>query len=398
MKYQTMKCATILRKPMRQRSITRRQLLKMATSTSLLPVFATLPACSHQKFYNPDQDIIIGGGRFKKNNEINHVLAIANLQQRETQLINTTFLPHGISIDPRNKKHLVAFEQNGNNAAIVDLDQLAVIAFFSPTKSTKFTGHGIFDTTGDKLYCLESDTTSYKGVITVRDSSSLDVIEMIPTNGFNPLTIKPLYKDQQIAICHGGSDKQQAAISLFDIQNRKVSDTIKLSQKEIKHCQIAISQTGQIVVGSTTDNSNEDNNDTPGMISISDTKQNFKTMVEPKLLTEKLFGLVTSICIDELQGIAAACHPQANLLSFWSIDERKLFKAMSVPDPRSITLSLDKKQYIVSYGVDTRAILIRTNDLTADQKTVMQPTYISGNHSINWSSTLRDIMPKKVYD
>jgi hypothetical protein len=120
-------------------------------------------------------------------------------------------------------------------------------------------------------------------------------------------------------------------------------------------------------------------------------------MNRPEALTEKLFGGIYTICIDEPHDIAAISHPQANLLTFWSISEQKLYKAMSVPNPRGITISLDEKNYIVSYGIDSNSILISTKDLIADRTSILQPTYATGEHIINWSRTVKNIMPEDRY-
>jgi hypothetical protein len=120
-------------------------------------------------------------------------------------------------------------------------------------------------------------------------------------------------------------------------------------------------------------------------------------MSEPAFLTEKLIGEAPSICIDASHDIAAITHPEANLLTFWSINKQKLVKAMSVPNPRGISLTLNDKYYIVSYGVDTSSILINTKDLSADKDSTMQPTFASGEHIINWSKTLTEIMPGDIY-
>jgi hypothetical protein len=41
---------------------------------------------------------------------------------------------------------------------------------------------------------------------------------------------------------------------------------------------------------------------------------------------------------------------------------------------------------------------VSTSDLMPQADSIVQPTLASGEHLINWSSTLREIMPKRVYD
>ena len=99
----------------------RRNFLKLISLGSITPPLTFLSGCTHQKFYNPDQDILLGGGKFKQNDELRHVLAIVNLQQKEKQLVDLDFLANGIIIDPNDKKRLVMFEKIGPGAAEVNL-------------------------------------------------------------------------------------------------------------------------------------------------------------------------------------------------------------------------------------------------------------------------------------
>ena len=136
--------------------LSRRQFLKTISLTTLSTQVATLSGCTHQKFYNPDQDILLGSGRFKKNGELRHVLAVVNLQQKSNEQVDLDFLAHGIIIDPNDKKRLVAFEKDGSRAVIVDLNDHTVSKKISSAEDKYFNGHGAFNKTGDILFSTET--------------------------------------------------------------------------------------------------------------------------------------------------------------------------------------------------------------------------------------------------
>ena len=102
-------------------SLNRRHFLKFS-SLGCASSALSLSACTHRRFYNPDQDILLGGGGFKQNDKLRQVLAVVNLQQKDRQLVDLDFLSHGIIIDPKNKKRLITFARNSTAAAEIDLD------------------------------------------------------------------------------------------------------------------------------------------------------------------------------------------------------------------------------------------------------------------------------------
>ncbi len=120
-------------------------------------------------------------------------------------------------------------------------------------------------------------------------------------------------------------------------------------------------------------------------------------MSQPEVVINKMTGEALSVAIDNRHNIAAVTHPDGNMVTFWSVDKRELLKAMSVPKPRGVTLSLDEKSFIISYDINTSIVLVSTKDLVASTDSIMQPTYISGSHIYNWSKTLTEIMPTDIY-
>lgn len=378
--------------PIKVRSMHRRHFLKLAGTCCASLSAASLTSCTHKKFYNPDQDIIIGGGRFRQSGDIHNVLAIANLYQGDTRLVETTFLPHSCMVDPRDKKRLICIEYKGSQAAAISLEQHENIEHYTPGSPRIFSGYGCFDNTGDTIYTIETDTMDNAGSIVIRDKDFKYLAEA-NSHGKNPTHCQLIGDRKVIMVANSGDTNSSANIAYIDLQDNKLLDKIAIKTGVAANMYFSTTTGGNKVV-----TNSEPLLDRLAQVSISDKKLSFEIMQGPEALTEKLYGSAYNICIDERNDIAAISHPEANLLTFWSISSRKLHKAMSVPNPKGITLTLDNKHYIVSYGIDSSIIRIRTDDLIADRTSVMQPTYITGQHIINWSATLRQIMPTKVYD
>ena len=379
-------------------SLNRRNFLKTISLGTLSTQVAFLSACTHQKFYNPDQDILHGGGRFKKNGEIHHVLAVINLPQRSNERVELDFLAHGIIIDPNDKKRLLAFEKEGTSAAVIDLNGHSVTQKLTAENGRYFNGHGAFNKSGDTLFSTETHLDTRKGIISIRDGKTFDSLGEFPSYGENPHDCQ-LTDDGAIFIVTNAGNKNlagsQPCVSYIDVQTQKLIERVTLTNQQLNTGHISIAKDGSLIVTSAPKTGSEETQ--PGGVSIRSGQHAMLSMTQPEVIINQLNGEALSVAIDEKHNIAAVTHPDANLITFWSIDKRELKKAITVPNPRGVTLSLDGKSFIVSYDVNTSLVLINTKDLTARTDSIMQPTYISGSHIYNWSRTLKEIMPANVY-
>lgn len=120
-------------------------------------------------------------------------------------------------------------------------------------------------------------------------------------------------------------------------------------------------------------------------------------MTEPDVVIKRMTGEALGIQINKKHQIAAITHPEANLLTFWSTNDKKIIKAFGFDNPRGISQTLDQKNFVVSYGNKPAMALIAIEDLSPQIESVIQPTFTSGEHLLNWSERLREIMPTHVY-
>ena len=377
------------------RLMNRRNFLKLSSSAYLAAQSMLLTGCTHKKFYNPDQDIILGGGQFKKHSETHHILAITNLHQKKTQLVELDFLPHDILIDPKNKMRLLTFEEDGIHAAEIDLNSRIVSKALITSRDRIFNGHGTFNRSGDLIFCTESNKNNHQGSVTVRNASTLKVLDQFSSYGLKPHQCKLINDDKTLVVSNtgnGGNKNSAASIAYIDMESQKLLEAVTLSTKVVNTGHFSVSKDDSLVITSAPVGNNK-----TGGVSFRHKQQPVITMTQPEVILNQLTGEALSISIDERHNIAAITHPNANLITFWSIDKAELVKAISVPNPRGISLSLSEKHYIVSYGIETNAILINTKELTADMDSIMQPVYASGEHIVNWSRTLTEIMPREIY-
>jgi uncharacterized protein len=381
-------------------TIPRRSFLKLIT-TGLIA--GNLLACTHKKFFNPDEDILLSGGSYGDDDELQDALIIINLTQKEKRLIDTPFLPHQICIDPNNKYRVVCFEKNGTNACEIDLQTQLVSGQLLADDKRIFSGHATFTHDGKQILSIESDTENDQGVISFRDSKTFEVIKTLPTLGLLPHDCY-LTADDALIVSNTGSDEpglHQPSLVYIDLATEKLIERIKLDDAGLinggLNCgHFKVTPDNELVIASAPVNTEDKT--LSGGVSIRKQDGPLTTMTEPELVIKRMTGEALGIEINQHHKIVAITHPDANLLTFWSLADKTLVKAFGIEKPRGICQTLNKQDFIVSYGEIPAMANVSTSDLTPQADSIVQPTLASGEHMINWSTALREIMPKRVYD
>ena len=207
-----------------------------------------------------------------------------------------------------------------------------------------------------------------------------------------------------LVISNTGKSKtgfHQPSLVYIDLNTEKLIERIKLEnsgfyQNGLNCGHFKISDNNDLIIASAPTDSH--NTDLSGGVSIRKQNERVSTMTEPEVVFKRMTGEALGIEINQQQTIAAITHPQANLLTFWSIKDKKIIKAYSFENPRGISQTVDNKDFIVSYGTKPAMAKISTGDLSPQTDSIVQPTHASGEHLINWSKTLREIMPARIYD
>jgi hypothetical protein len=381
-------------------TIPRRTFLKLIT-TGL--VAGNLLACTHKKFFNPDEDILLSGGSYGEDDELQNALIIINLTQKEKRLIDTPFLPHQICIDPNNKYRITCFEKNGTNACEIDLQTQQVTGQLLADDKRIFSGHATFTHDGKQILSIESDTENDQGVISFRDSKTFEVIKTLPTLGLLPHDCFLTNKDVLI-VSNTGRDESgfhQPSLVYIDLATEKLIERVTLDDAGLinggLNCgHFKMTSDSDLVIASAP--ISMDDKTLSGGVSMRIQGEALTTMTEPELVIKRMTGEALGIEINQQHKIVAITHPDANLLTFWTLAEKKLVKAFGIENPRGICQTLDKQDFIISYGEDPSMANVSTSDLTPQADSIVQPTLASGEHMINWSNALREIMPNRVYD
>ncbi|GFR89191.1 twin-arginine translocation pathway signal [Elysia marginata] len=229
-------------------AITRRKLIQFSSlSLTLLPFIS---ACTSEKNYTEEQNLILGGGRFKlsENGPTQYVFSTVDLRSNITSFIRLNFLPHGIHAHPDTPERLAVFEKKGPHACEIDLKNQELIREITTDSSRYFYGHGTYSADGNLLFCTESNLQSLDGIIAVRDSKSMDYLGEFPSYGKEPHECKLIDNGNILVVTNGGGpvNGSPPSVTYIDIHSEQLLETVNLTNPRINTGHMALAQDGSL--------------------------------------------------------------------------------------------------------------------------------------------------------
>ena len=388
-------------------NINRRHFLSLLSSVAAGSTLGLpLTGCTHKELLNPDEDILLSGGNYSEFGTPHKALIIINPVQKEKRLVQCDFIPHQIIIHPEDKYTVYCFERDGRNACTINLRTLSVVQKFQCGNEHQFSGHAVFSKDNKFIYTIETEQQSQQGKINIRDAATFESVRLLPTLGLAPHDCQLLEQDIMVVSNTGQSESKfhQPSLVYIDMKTEKLLSRLKLDDDTLDAGHFSVTKNGTLVVASApvktaarTSGEESISGDTLGGVSIKLADDPVITISEPAAVVQRMQGEALGISINIKKAIAAITHPEANLLTFWSVTDRQIIKAIGIENPRGITQTLDEKNFVISYGEKPAMAYISINDLTPLAETILQPTFASGDHLLNWSRSLREVMPTRIY-
>tara|TARA_R110001583_G_scaffold4696_13_gene26783 strand:- start:1328 stop:2437 length:1110 start_codon:yes stop_codon:yes gene_type:complete len=350
-----------------------------ATSLSMAALLTT--GCSQR-----NGTLLLGGGRFVQpdGSGQRHVVAVVDIQRQQTDLIDLDFYPHGIHWHPESPNRLAVFEKKGPHACELDLVSRQLTRVIESQPGRYFYGHGVYSADNQLLFSTETRLDGLDGVMAVRDANSLAYLGEFPSFGKEPHECKLIDSGKTLVITNAGGPLDGAApcVSFVDVASQQLLERVLLTREDINTGHVAIADDGSLVVVSAprTGMSVKDN----GGVSIRPQGLPMLSMTSPQAIVDHMTGEALSVVIDNRSGVALVTHPDADMITFWSIAEQKMVHSLALARPRGTTLTTDGRYFLVSYDRVPKILRIATADVVATPEMVVDSAYISGSHLFNW--------------
>ncbi|WP_444995908.1 DUF1513 domain-containing protein [Aliikangiella sp. IMCC44359] len=358
----------------------------------LASMSAMLTACTQSTSHN-NGNIILGGGQYIKDGEkqISFVLSVVNLETKVRDLTPMVFLAHGIHRNPTNKNQLAIFEKKGPHACEYDLSSRKITRSIPKINNRYFYGHGAYSLDGKILFSTETELTGLNGLIGIRNSSDLTYLGEFPSYGKEPHECKLIDNGKTLVVTNGGGDKngEPPSVTYIDVNSQKLIEKVELTRAELNTGHLAIGEKGDLVVVSAPRAGL--GKEHLGGVSIRPKGQRLESISNPEAVTQKMLGEALSVSIHNKKRIAVVTHPDGNMVTFWSIADRKLLKVLDMPRPRGVELTVDQSQFLISYGNNANLATVSVDTLELEQSAIIYSSYITGSHIYNWSREMNEI-------
>lgn len=120
-----------------------------------------------------------------------------------------------------------------------------------------------------------------------------------------------------------------------------------------------------------------------GGVSLQPKGKKIRSMTSPKKIVSNLVGEALSVAIHN--DTAVVTHPFADMLTIWSMENRSFVKKIDLPAPRGVTLTRDKRYFMVSNDHSGNVVLLDPDSLLIIEDSLCHNTNIAGSHLYNYA-------------
>jgi hypothetical protein len=329
---------------------------------------------------------IIGPGGYIEAGEQKFVIAVIDLDAEEIQptLIRNTFLGHDVAIDPSKPHQASVFEKKGPGACQVDLRDGKVLRPITTADNQHFYGHGAYSMDGAILYATESVLDDdYRGVLTVRDASTLELLGELPTYGTSPHDCWLIDDGKTMVVANGGGHINGGAmpnVTYVDIASEALIERVEMPKPRFNAGHLAISENGDLAVVSAPRDGLANPHQQLGAVTLIRKGQEPTTLERPSSITEAMFGEALSVVLYEPEDLVMVTHPDGNMVSMWKLSDNSSMGRIDFTEPRGVTMTLDAKYFVVSHKIDKSVAITLLDANSRAPELTLNPSFTSGSH------------------
>lgn len=316
-----------------------------------------------------------------------------------SEALTTKFRGHGLCQNPAKPEHVIMFSRRPGIEGI-RLNTLTnkQDGGFVCADDRHMHGHGCYSADGQLLYCAETKVSSGEGRITVRDASTLELVNEFSSFGIGPHEIALMPDGFTLVVANGGllthpsSGREilnlktmRSTLSYIDTRTGKlISEHLVTEPKaSIRHLHVA--SDGTVAIALQVQRKAMTGNELTPLAAVHKQGQEIKLFEGPEALMVKLNDYMGSTVIHNDTRIAAFTSPKGDLAMFWHLDDLTFQGYHSFHDVCGLTVSQDNKYFILSNSAG-KIRQINAHTLKIDkQKSLNFPHKSWDNHMISIS-------------
>jgi hypothetical protein len=374
-------------------------------SQGLLSLGASVPLLSHSAFdlswfgfdnsSNNRERFLSAQGR----NSEHYSLGWIEPKEEVSKQVLTGFRGHGLCQNPMKPEQVIMFSRRpGLQGIRINTLTGKQDAVFNSTTDRNMQGHGCFSADGTLLYCVESETSTGLGKITIRDGETLMQVGEFDSYGIGPHEMALMPDQTTLVVANGGllthPDSSRKVLnhasmrSTLSYINSHTGDLISEhqvpeSKASIRH--LDVSEDGSVAMALQIQRKAMNHDEFSPLAAIHKQGQDIKLLQASDTLMNKLNDYMGSVKIHNASRTVAFTSPKGNLVLFWNLDNFTLQGYHGFHDVCGLAISQDNKYFVLSNSAG-KIRQINAHDLKENiKKRLTFPTKNWDNHMLSVS-------------
>ncbi|MDZ7753589.1 MAG: DUF1513 domain-containing protein [Gammaproteobacteria bacterium] len=334
-------------------SPSRRRLLQALALCGLLPDALLRPASA------APSSILVSGYYERRGTQMDNRLRWRHPNGTARNELALDFRGHGLYPHPAKPSHVVVFARRpGRRLVEVDLATARITHDVSATPGRHFFGHGVFSADGSRLYTTENDYEAGRGMIGVRNGTTLGLIEEFPSAGIGPHDIRLLSDDQTLVVANGGilthPDQPRRKLNLhamrpdltyLDRRDGRVHERRRLDDHQLSIRHLAVTRDDQVVAVQQYEGSRHR---LPPLVMVHRPGQPPRLLRADDATQRRMDWYTASVAADSRSATALVTSPRGNLITLWDIEADRLIRSFDLRKPYGAALAPDGHRYAIS--------------------------------------------------
>lgn len=374
-------------------------------SQGLLSLGASVPLLSHSAFdlswlgftnsSNNRERFLSAQGR----NSEHYSLGWIEPKEEISKQVLTGFRGHGLCQNPMKPEQVIMFSRRpGLQGIRINTLTGKQDGVFNSAADRNMQGHGCFSADGKLLYCVESETSTGRGKITLRDSETLMQIGEFDSYGIGPHEMALMPDQTTLVIANGGLlthpdsgrkvlnySTMRSTLSYVDTRSGELISEHQVPETKASIRHLDVAEDGTVAVALQVQRKAMNNEELRPLAAIHKQGQEIKLLQAPEALMLKLNDYMGSVKVHNPSRTVAFTSPKGDLAMFWHLDDLQLQGYHGFHDVCGLAISQDNKYFVLSNSAG-KIRQINAHDLKENiNKRLTFPTKNWDNHMLSVS-------------
>ena len=248
----------------------------------------------------------------------------------------------------------------GTKGFVIDLATERLAAACESAPGRHFLGHGVFSADGARLFTTENDYDAGRGLIVVRETGALKVVQEFDSGGVGPHELLWMRNGRTLAVANGGIlthpsqprkklnlESMQPNLSIIDAASGRLLDQVRFPNHQASIRHLAATDTDEVLVGLQHEGPPSDD---PPLLAVYRGRGALAPLSAPLDRQRNMKQYVASVALDASAGHAVATCPRANLVTFWNIPAGRYAGQHRFRDAGGVAFDAKRREFVVTNG------------------------------------------------